>query len=205
MINKIFAVVRPQIIVLVLGVGAYGYDVKRPEIKPAREYPAHQDFQEVVIAAHPCETQEKVSEFFDTEDLIEKQILPVLIVIENNNDFAVGLRDEQIVLIGPDGTQHSAIPFEDVLLRISMKRPPSAYPTRKEILLQQTVKKDVYADFEQKALGEKMVAPKDSGYGVVFFPLPEEGSVDGYRLYFPRVFNVTDGEPLIFFEFDLEP
>lgn len=184
---------------------AGAYDIRKPEIKAAREYPAHQDFQNVLIAAHPCETQEKAAELFDTEDLIKKQILPILVVVENNNDFVVGILNEQIVLLGPDGAQYPAIPFADVLLHISLRRPLSSYSTRKDILLQQSVKKDVFLDFEHKAFGEKLIAPHGSDYGVVFFPLPEDGRLDGFRLYFPHIFNVTGKEPLMFFEFDLQP
>ncbi len=187
-------------------VSAAKYKVKTPVIKPAVEYTAHQDFQNLVIAAWPAHTLERSLELFDTPKLFEKGIMPVLLVIENRNPFPVQIFEEDILLVAPDGSRQAPIPFTDVLLEISLKRPLSNYSTRKDLLLQKSVKKEMFQDFEHKAFTEKLVPPAGGiEHGVVFYRLPEGGDLQGHSLYFPSVLNFADKEPLIFFEFELLP
>ena len=180
------------------------YKIKDLQVKAAREYPAHQDFQNLVIGAHPCTTQETVQELFDTSKLHEKGIMPVLIVVENNNEFPIRLYEGSIFLVDPLGRRNPIIPFTDVLLEISLKRPASTHPTRKELLLQQAVGKEMYLDFEHKSFGERLIAPHGSDQGVVFFRLPVDGILTDHRLYFPDVVDFSTLESLMFFEFDLD-
>jgi hypothetical protein len=180
------------------------YKIRKIQPSSAREYPAFQDFQKIVIGAYPCDTEAKILELFDTKKLHEKGIMPILLVVENNNNFAIRLDEKEIFLIDVEGTNLPAIPFEDVLLRITLKNPPSTYPTRKS--LQRAVRdEEMLMDFEHKAFGEKLIAPHDSDYGVVFFDWIDQGDLAGTRLYFPSVFNFTEDSQLMFFEFGLGP
>ena len=52
------------------------YKIKEIQVKSAREYAAHQDFQNILIAAYPCETEAKTLELFDTKKLYEKKSCP---------------------------------------------------------------------------------------------------------------------------------
>jgi len=181
----------------------YGYKIKEFKPKPAKEYPAFQDFQNIILAASPRLTEEGVMELFDTKKLLAKQIMPVVVVIENNNDFAVRLHESEIYLVGSDGARIKSIPFDQVLLRISGRRDVSGSSTRPDVLIRQIGDRKMVEDFEHKAFGEKLVAPHDSDFGVVFFPLPDNGELAGSRLYIPEVYNISKDEPLMFFEFDL--
>lgn len=179
------------------------YKIKEIKVKPAREYPAHQDFQKITIAADPCDTEEKTIELFDTDKLHKKQIMPVLLVIENNNDFAIRLHEKGIFFVASDDTNFPAMSYVDVLLHISMRKPLTSISTRREVLIHSVGNKEMVMDFEHKAFGEKLIAPHSSDYGVVFFPLPEEEDLAGTRLYLPGVYNVTEDEEMMFFEFEL--
>lgn len=179
------------------------YKLKELPARSAKEYPAHQDFQKIVMGAYPCETQEKALELFDTPKLFEKKIMPVLMVVENNNDFGIRLHEKDIFLIDAEGTHHQAISYVDVLLQISLKKLPSSYSTKRELMIRAVGNKDMVQDFEHKAFGEKLIAPKSSDRGVVFFRLPEGGDLSGTRLYFPNVWNLSEETQLIFFEFEL--
>lgn len=181
-----------------------GYKIKEFKPRPAKEYPAHQDFQKLVIAADPRLTESGVLELFDTKKLLDRMIMPVVIVIQNNNDFAIRISAEDILLVDSNGTQVPGMPYDEVLLRITVKQQLATYSGRKEIVLQQVRDKDMVRDFEHKYFGEKLIAPHDSDFGVVFFPVPSSGDLSGIRLYIPRVHNLTKDEPLIFFEFDLD-
>ncbi|MDA2935076.1 hypothetical protein MYX82_12155 [Acidobacteria bacterium AH-259-D05] len=179
------------------------YKIKDIPVKPAKEYSAHQDFQNLVIAAYPCETEAKTLELFDTDKLHERQIMPVLIVVENNNDFAIQIHEQDIILISRDGTNFPSLPFPQVLLHINLKEPLTSYSSNPDLIVRRMVDKEMYMDFEHKAFGEKLIAPGNSDSGVVFFWLPEEGDLTGARLYLPEIFNFSDGEELMFFEFEL--
>jgi hypothetical protein len=184
-----------------LGGIAAKYEVKDMQIKPAREYSAHLDFQNVVIGAYPCDTELKTLELFDTEKLHEKGILPVLLVIENNNIFPIQILEPDVYLVNKDGKQERPIPYMDVLLEISLKKPIIESLDKKQI--DKIVKKEMRLDFEHKAFGDKLIGPNATDHGVVFFRLPRDGNLEGYRLYMPEVINFSEREALIFFEFDL--
>lgn len=179
-----------------------GYKIKEFKPKPAKEYPAHQDFQKMVIAADPRTTEEGILELFDTKKLLDRLIMPVVVIVENNNDFAIRIRAEDILLVTSDGAQVASIPYEVVLTRLNRRGTTPEYPApRRGAPLGD---RDMVKDFEHKYFGEKLIAPHDSDFGVVFFPIPDSGNLSGTRLYIPKVHNLTSEEALMFFEFDLE-
>jgi hypothetical protein len=181
------------------------YKIRDFKPKPAKECPAFQEFQKIVIAASPRLTQEGVEELFDTKKMLERQIMPVVVVIENQNDFAVSVNESDIFLVDAAGTHIPSISFDVVLARLlanpRSRRSGGELPDPR--MIRRYANKNMVHDFEHKAFGEKLIAPHDSDYGVVFFPLPPNGDLSGTRLYFPQVHNVTDHEMLMFFEFDL--
>jgi hypothetical protein len=181
------------------------YKIKNLPIKPASEYASSQDFQSIVIGIYPCETLARTQELFDTKKLREKGILPVLLVIENNNTFPIRLRESDIYLVDKSGTQKPVMPFIDVLLRINLKKPLSNFSSKKELTAKKVVDEEMYADFEHKSFGEKLIAPVSSDAGVLFFELYEGESLEGSRLYMPEVVNFSTREALVFFEIDLLP
>jgi len=181
-----------------------GYKIKEFKPKPAKEYAAYQDFQKIVIAAEPRLTEPSVLELFDTKKLLNKLIMPVVVVVENNNDFAIRIRAEDILMVDSTGARIPGMPYDEVLLRISLKGHLGTYSSRKEILIRQVGDKNMVMDFEHKYFGEKLIAPHDSDYGVIFFPVPSSGDLSGTRLYVPKVHDLTNDEPLMFFEFDLD-
>jgi hypothetical protein len=201
---KVVKVLKAKYLLLILmALGSLGakYEVKDLQIRPANEYEAFLDFQDVIIGAFPCNTELKTLELFDTEKLYEKGILPVLLVIDNNNIFPIQILEQDIYLVNKGGQQERPIPYMDVLLEISLKKPITESLDKKK--LDKIVKKEMRLDFEHKSFGEKLIGPNSSDYGVVFFRLPEDGNLEGYRLYFPEVVNFSEQEVLIFFEFDL--
>ena len=95
-----------------------------------------------------------------------------------------------------------SLPYTEVLIRIELEE-GKAVSTRPEVLLKQGVDREMLEDFENKAFGEKLIAPKSSESGVIFFRLPENGDLAGNLLYIPELFNIRDRESLMFFEFEL--
>jgi hypothetical protein len=181
------------------------YKIREFKPKPAKECPAFQEFQKIVIAASPRLTEEGVAELFDTKRMLERGIMPVVVVVENQNDFAVRISETDIFLIDAAGTTIPSLSFDVVLVRLlrnpKSRRSGTDFPDPR--MIRRYGDKNMVSDFEHKAFGEKLIAPHDSDFGVVFFPLPPNGDLSGTRLYFPQVHNITDDEPLMFFEFDL--
>ncbi len=178
------------------------YEIKDLPVRRAAEYPAHQDFQSLVIGADCGNTLEKSQELFDTDKLLEKGFMPVLLVIENNNTFPVQVLGQHVYLLDPDGTRIAPVPYLEVLLAVSLKKPVAAYAAKKD--LHKIVKKEMMQDFERKAFGEKLIPPGASDQGILFYPLPDRGDLRGYRLYLPEILDFSKNEPLIFFEFDVQ-
>ena len=178
------------------------YKILDIQVKPAAEYSAHQNFQEVVIGAYPYDTLTKVKEIFDTDKLTKKGFLPVLLVIENNNSFPIQVFEEEVYLVEKSGIRQRALRYIDVLIAAHLKDPLSESSGNKQLQLDKLVKKEMLLDFEHKSFGEKLIAPFGSDHGVVFFRLPDEGHKNSY-LYFPEIINLSKGEALMFFEFPL--
>ncbi|MEE8349813.1 MAG: hypothetical protein V3R94_09600 [Acidobacteriota bacterium] len=195
----------PALVVLIILIGGSTglarYRIKDLYIKPAEDYGAHQDFQNVIIGAYPYGTQGSTLELFDTETLHRRHILPVLVVVENYNDFAIRIHEQDVVLITQDGLRFPSLPYQVVLLHIS-NQPLTTDSTQPESL-RRIVGKEMAMDFENKAFGEKQIAPGNSDFGVVFFWLPEIGNLPGSRLYLPDIVNLSEGEQLMSFEFEL--
>lgn len=181
------------------------YKIKDLQLKAAAEYKAHQEFQGVVIGAYPCDTIPKTLEIFDTEELTRRRIVPVLLVVENNNMFPIRVRGSEIFLVESSGEQQTPILWVDALLEISLKKPLSGFSGKKELLLERSVKKEMYLDFEHKAFDEKLIPPGGSDFGVIFFRFPDSGSLKNTSLYLPEVVDVTTEKSLMFFEFPLQP
>ena len=188
---------------------ALGYKPVEIRAKEAKQYASHQEFQNLVIAAYPCDTRYKARQLFDTDKFAKKRILPVLVVVENNNDFVVSLDGRAIFLIDGAGTRHRPMHYLDVLADLNNKRRPPISTIeppgrgRRGSRTRKIASEEMLADFEQKAFGEELIAPYTKDYGVVFYEIPWDGwNLSKSRFYLPEVYNFSAKEPLVFFEFD---
>ena len=195
---------------LLAGAAAPAYKPVEIHAKEARQYASHQEFQNLIIAAYPCDTRYKARQLFDTDKFAKKRILPVLIVVENNNDFVVSLDGRAIFLIDGAGTEHRPMHYLDVLADLNNKRRPpistfpSPVPGRRASRRLKVASDEMLADFEQKSFGEKLIAPYSKDFGVVFYEISWDGwDLSKSRFYLPEIFNFSSKEPLVFFEFEI--
>ncbi len=192
-------VVKGGIVVLALDLLFAGYKIKEVNIKAAGEYASRQSLQNVVIGARAFDTEEEILSVFDTKKLYTNRIMPVLVVIENNNDFAIHLSGSDIYL-SDAGVNRRSTPYAEVLLDIAKKK-KGAYSTHEDVLLRAIKNQDMVADFERKSFGEKLIPPYGSDFGIVFFdliPLNQET-----QIYIPSITNLETQQDLMFFEFEL--
>ena len=187
------------ILLLAFNLLVAGYKIKNIEIKPAGEYASHQSLQNVVIGARPFNTEEEILSVFDSKKLYQRQIMPVLVVVENNNDFAIRLSGSDIYL-SDSGVNRRSIPYAKALLAIAKKK-KSSYSPHEDVLLRDIKNKDMVADFERKSFGEKLIAPYGSDFGIVFFELIQLTA--GTKIYIPNITNLETQQYLMFFEFTL--
>lgn len=182
-----------------------GYKIRPIEPKPASQYKAHIDFQNVVIGALAANSIESVLTLFDEKKIHEKRVMPVLVVIENRNGYALRVQEEDIYLILSDGTNVPPMTFGEAFLRVVLKKPPSSYSEPPGLLLarHRNKKKGMFEDFQHKHFGEKIIGPHSSDFGVLFFELPSEAEMSELRLYLPEIENISTSEALMFFEFNL--
>src|ERR1022692_1568800 len=78
-------------------------DHTAPAVQPATDYAAvevHAD-EKLAIAAEPYDTKEKMTLF--RVDYISHGVLPVRLVVTNNGDRPISLRDARILFITPTG------------------------------------------------------------------------------------------------------
>ena len=176
-----------------------GYKIRNIAVKPAVEYESHQSLQKVVIGARPFDSEEEILSVFDSKKLFQKGIMPVLVVVENNNDFAIRL-DGSDMYLSDGGVNLPSIPYPRVLLAITRKK-KSTYSPHEDVLLRDIRNKDMVADFERKSFGEKLIAPHSSDFGIVFFESIQPS--DETRIYIPNITNLETQEYLMFFEFTL--
>jgi hypothetical protein len=182
------------------------YKVRPLQPKAASEYSTHQDFQNIVIGAQVANTKEETLEFFDEKKLYEKDFIPILVVVQNNNPFPIRVDEATIFLVVKDGSQKRTVSYLDVLLAIKLKKPRSNYSSSKEMLAKEVAKEEMFNDFKQKAFGEKLIAPMSSAHGIIFYerPYEEEGDISDFLLYLPEIVNASKGEALMFFELELK-
>ena len=67
---------------------------------------------------------EKTAQFFDTDKLYEKGFMPVLVVVENNNFFAIRIYERDIFYVDQHGNNVPSIPVNEVLLEDCTKEIP---------------------------------------------------------------------------------
>ncbi len=52
---------------------------------------------------------------------MKKKIMPVLVVVENNNDFAIRILEQDILLVNLEGTPAPTLPYTKVLIQIELE------------------------------------------------------------------------------------
>ena len=165
---------------------------------PASSYP-HQVSDQVMVGAKPYDNEALTAEAFGKKvNLLKYGVLPVLVVIENQREKALDLRDLEVNLVGADGRHVSAVGPADILyLGSSAKRPsqvplPMPLPRKKNPLNA--------PEIVTRAFSVKMLPPGDSANGFFYFEArPEPGD----KLYLNGLRDARSGAEVMYFEFPL--
>jgi hypothetical protein len=166
---------------------------------PASDY-AHQSAEKVTIGAKAYNTEELTAEAFGKKaDLLKYGVLPVLVVVENNREKAIDLRDLEVSLVGADGRHVTSMNPEDIpfLARHGRKAPPVQAP----IPLPKKGNPLNAPEIVTRAFSARMLPPGDSASGFFYF---EARSEPGDKLYLNGMRDARSQQEILYFEFALE-
>jgi hypothetical protein len=142
--------------------------------------------------------------------MVTRGIMPLAIVIFNENDFPVMVGGESVQLINGDDRVRTLTP-EEVVHRLFSKEKKNVWipnPVPK-LPTQNRSNNEALEDLDHKFLQGKVVEPHNKGGGFLFLHLPESKDIRGYvsraKVYLPEIYRHDTGASMIFFEVDLKP
>lgn len=197
---------RPAfMLVFLAALPALARDHKVPPVQPATTFAAVEVHpkEQVAIAAEPYDTKEKESIF--RVDYLGHGVMPVRLIVTNNGDKPISLRDARILFQTPAGDRIQAAEPEDVLRLMTRKereggkiRLPGPFPS-----IHTKAKgsyKDIQADFDQFEYGALVVEPHTTRAGFLWYDVSQlEHPLKGAKLHLHALRN-ADGQELFYFE-----
>ncbi len=193
------------LLLLGLALPAGGSSHTSPPVQPATTFAAvevHED-EKVAIAAEPYDTREK-GEIFRV-DFIGHGVMPIRLIVTNNGDRPINLREARILFITAAGDRIQTAEPQDVerLMtrqeREGIKFPlPSPLPS---IKLKSTAGiREIEQDFDTFEYSALTVEPHTTRAGFLFYDLSElEHPLEGAKLHL-RMLRDADGNELYYFE-----
>ena len=178
--------------------------------RAADKYPAKQTQADVVVAVKPYRVEKDVKAAFGKAKPYKYGVLPILAVITNRSDHALGLDGLKVRFITADRDGLEPIPPEELAyLKLDTKpkeRPP--YLPSIPGIWRRGVKKGPLAkpEFEQRAFKAPVVPPKSSVSGFFYYltgNIPDP--VPGSAIYLSGVKDLNTGRELFYFEISLDP
>jgi hypothetical protein len=188
-----------------LGLPALASDHTPPPVQPAASFAAvevHGD-EKVAIAAEPYDTKEKESIF--RVDYLGHGIMPVRLIVTNNGDKPISLRDARILFQTAGGDRIQAAEPEDVERLMTRKeregkKIPMPGPLPSIKLKPKASNKDIEQDFNTFEYGALVVEPHTTRAGFLFYDVSElDNPLKGAKLHLHKLRN-ADGSELYYFE-----
>ena len=193
-------------LVLLMGIIQAGYKQKPLPDLNAEDCPSFQQSQGLHIGAVPYIGKKETRLILDTKELHNNGIVPVLLVIHNKSEVPVQFDLQGILAISIQGIQSPALPPAEVISTILGKDVRTAGSLTIDLTKLGNMKHaDLMVDFREKSLQSDVVAPGDLIRKVVFFRLgTDPGTVEKSQIYISRIYDLKNGQELIFFEFPLK-
>ncbi len=202
-LSKFLLLLLPGLILLwTAGAGMAGYKAREWNAKARELYAASLSSEGVTIAAEPLFTDALAARAFDKKDVVTRGIMPLALVIFNDNDYPIEVDVESIELIRGE-ERYPALSPEEAVNRIFGKEKARPGTTTNKVANEEALK-----DFSAKYLKDAMIAPHKSAGGFLYFRIYNPKELQEYlstaTVYIPHVYRGDDGSPLIFFEIDLK-
>ena len=164
----------------------------------AETYPAKSEQGKVVVAVVPLSTADEIRRAFGKADLLKHNVLPVLVVIDNNSTRAlkVNLQSEYI---NAAGKHLDATPAGDIMYLNGVKRPQGPEQVRLPIPTRKAKNKLEAWEVTGRAFAAKLIPPGESVSGFVYFQTSRE---PGAKIYLNGL-SEAGGNDLFYFEIPL--
>jgi hypothetical protein len=193
------------LLVIALSLTAGASDHNAPPVQPATTYPAVEvhDDEHVAIAVEPYDTREKESIF--RIDYLAHGIMPVRLIVTNEGDRPINLRDARILYYTSGGDRIQAAEPEDVERVMSRteregKRIPMPGPFPSIKTKPKASNKDIEQDFDQFEYQALVVEPHTTRAGFLFYDVSQlDHPLQGAKLHVRELRN-ADGKELFYFE-----
>ena len=154
--------------------------LQSPQMEPARpgDLPSSLTSEGVTIAAEPLFTDALAAQVFDKNDMVTRGIMPLAIVIFNDNDFPIEVDGMTAELIHEAEHTRTMTPNE-VVYRL-FKKDKSWISRQIPRVSKSELNEDALDDFDQKFLMSPVIAPHDKGGGFLYLHIA--GGKDPGRL-----------------------
>jgi hypothetical protein len=183
-----------------------GYKTRPWSARVRDSYPARLTSEGVTIAAEPLFTDALAARVFNKDDIITRGIMPLAIVIFNDNDFPIEVEGSSIELIHETDHLRTLMPNEVVYQLF--KKDKSWLPQMPR-LSKSDLNPDALEDFDHKFLTDRLVAPHGKDAGFLYFRPRQPKDLVPYlsscTVYIPNVYRRDNGSRMVFFEIDLNP
>jgi hypothetical protein len=197
---------RPiSLLILGLGVPVFASDHAPPPVQPATAYAAVEvhDNEKLAIAAEPYDTRQKESIF--RVDYLSHGVMPVRLVVTNNSDKPVSLRDARILFQTAEGERIQAAEPEDIERLMTRKereggKIPLPAPLPPIKTRAKASNKDIEADFNTFEYGALVVEPHTTRAGFLFYDVSQLAHpLKGAKLHL-HALRDAEGNELFYFE-----
>jgi hypothetical protein len=197
---------RPApVLLLCLALPALASDHAPPPVQPATSFAAvevHKD-EKVAIAAEPYDSKEKESLF--KVDYLSHGVMPVRLIVTNNGDRPISLRDARILFLTAAGDKIQAAEPEDVERLMTMKerqggKIPMPGPIPNIKLKPKASNQEIEADFNTFEYQALVVEPHTTRAGFLFYDVSQlDHPLKGAKLHLHKLRD-ADGKELFYFE-----
>jgi hypothetical protein len=193
------------LLMTLLAIPAGASDHVMPTVQPATTFPdveVHAN-EKVAIAAEPYDTKEKAKIF--RVDYLAHGVMPIWLVVTNNSDRPISLRDARILFMTADGDRIQAAEPEDVERLMTRKereggKIPLPGPLPSIHTKAKGSNKDIEADFDEFEYGALVVEPHTTRAGFLFYDVSQlDHPLQGAKLHLHKVRD-ADGNELFYFE-----
>jgi hypothetical protein len=180
-----------------------------PAVQPATDFPAvevHAD-EKLAIAAEPYDTQEKMGIF--RVNYLSHGVLPVRVIITNQGDRPISLKDARILFVTASGDRIQAAEPEDVERLMTLKEKqgtkiPMPGPIPSIHTKPKASDKDVEQDFDTFEYQALVVEPHTTRAGFLFYDVSGLNHPLSGALLNLHKLRDADGKELFYFEIPFE-
>jgi hypothetical protein len=188
-----------------LALPAAAADHTTPPVQPATTFAAvevHED-EKVAIAAEPYDSREKEAIF--RVDYLSHGVMPVRVIVTNNGNRPISLRDARILFLTAAGDRIEAAEPEDVERLMSSKdrsgaKIPMPSPIPEIKRKPKASDKEIEQDFDTFEYGALVVEPHTTRAGFLFYDVSGLAHpLQGGKLHLHKLRD-ADGNELFYFE-----